>query len=52
MLTMKQTIAQSYHAHSTGLKEYREGNYVLNNTQEDKSEKQYCYKPYRTLHNY
>ena len=37
---------QSYHAQQ--IKEYREEIYK----QEEEKKKEYCYKPYRTLHNY
>ena len=37
---------QSYHAQQ--IKEYREEIYK----QSEDKEKEYCYKPYRTLHNY
>ena len=37
---------QSYHAQQ--IKEYRDAKYK----QEEDKEKEYCYKPYRTIHNY
>ena len=36
---------QSYHAQQ--IKEYREEIY-----KQEEKDKQYCYKPYRTIHNY
>ena len=36
---------QSYHAQQ--IKEYRDAKY-----KQDEKDKQYCYKPYRTIHNY